>query len=224
MSTARMRRCPRLVRRPAGALRQPDRSARQLPHRDPRRCLRGARRPVQGAHHQHLRQLPAYRLPRSRSGGEGDPGTTRGLQQPARRVPADHAAGRTCGGGPGRGTGVRPRRRPARPGRRRRRTSNRISTPLLQLVMQRVWDTERAEGSAELRLSTLQQLHGVKMIVDVHLDKALKSPEQSRTRDSHRQFDHLVTLPGARSRNRFPIWPSGRAIPKIRLTGTDEAR
>jgi hypothetical protein len=52
---------------------------------------------------------------------------------------------------------------------------DRIATPLLQLVMQRVWDTERAEGSAELRLSTLQRLRGVRMIVDDHLGKALGS-------------------------------------------------
>ena len=56
----------RAVRRRAGPLRQPDRPARQLPDRDPRGRLRRPRRPVQGAHHQRLRQLPAHRLPRSR--------------------------------------------------------------------------------------------------------------------------------------------------------------
>ena len=76
--------------------------------------------------------------------------------------------------------------------------SNRISTPLLQLVMQRVWDTERAQGSRELRLSTLQQLHGVKMIVDVHLDKALKSLTRAERQTAIDTFDHLVTASGGK--------------------------
>ena len=48
----------------------------------------------------------------------------------------------------------------------------RISTPLLQLVMETIWQRERTEGSHELRLSTLQDLHGVKMIVDTHREGA----------------------------------------------------
>ena len=37
----------------------------------------------------------------------------------------------------------------------------RVATPLLQLVMETLWEQERAEGSHELRLSTLQDLRGV---------------------------------------------------------------
>ena len=73
-----------------------------------------------------------------------------------------------------------------------------IATPLLQLVMQRVWDTERAEGSAELRLSTLQRLHGVRTIVDAHLGKALDSLGNAERQTAIDMFDHLVTPSGGK--------------------------
>lgn len=75
---------------------------------------------------------------------------------------------------------------------------DRIATPLLQLVMQRVWDSERAEGSAELRLSTLQRLRGVKMIVDDHLGKALGSLSGAEREAAIDMFDHLVTPSGGK--------------------------
>ena len=75
---------------------------------------------------------------------------------------------------------------------------DRIATPLLQLVMQRVWDTERAEGSAELRLSTLQQLRGVRMIVDDHLGKALGALSGAEREAAIDMFDHLVTPSGGK--------------------------
>lgn len=51
--------------------------------------------------------------------------------------------------------------------------SVRIATPLLQLVMERVWNAERADGSHQLRLATLEKLRGVRMIAESHLEKAL---------------------------------------------------
>ena len=75
---------------------------------------------------------------------------------------------------------------------------DRIATPLLQLVMQRVWDTERAEGSADLRLSTLQRLHGVRMIVDDHLGKALGALNGGEREAAIDMFDHLVTPSGGK--------------------------
>jgi WD40 repeat protein len=75
---------------------------------------------------------------------------------------------------------------------------DRIATPLLQLVMQRVWDTERAEGSAELRLSTLTRLRGVRMIVDDHLGKALGSLNGAEREAAIDMFDHLVTPSGGK--------------------------
>ena len=75
---------------------------------------------------------------------------------------------------------------------------DRIATPLLQLVMQRVWDTERAEGSQQLRLSTLQQLHGVRTIVDGHLGKALGALSTAERQTAIDMFDHLVTPSGGK--------------------------
>lgn len=75
---------------------------------------------------------------------------------------------------------------------------DRIATPLLQLVMDRVWNQERAEGSRELRLATLQGLHGVRMIAETHLSGALNSlaaPERQIALDV---FDHLVTPSGTK--------------------------
>jgi WD40 repeat protein len=76
--------------------------------------------------------------------------------------------------------------------------SDRIATPLLQLVMEKVWDTEREEGSHELRRSTLQKLHGVGMIVDAHLEKALDSLSSAERQTAIDVFDHLVTPSGGK--------------------------
>jgi WD40 repeat protein len=73
-----------------------------------------------------------------------------------------------------------------------------IATPLLQLVMQRVWDTERAEGSRQLRLSTLHQLHGVRTIVDGHLGQALGALSTAERQTAIDMFDHLVTPSGGK--------------------------
>jgi WD40 repeat protein len=69
----------------------------------------------------------------------------------------------------------------------------RVSTPLLQLVMERIWDTECAEGSHELRLSTLHQLRGLRMIADTHLTNALDSLGDRERQIAVDMFDHLVT-------------------------------
>ncbi len=75
---------------------------------------------------------------------------------------------------------------------------DRIATPLLQLVMERVWDQERTEGSRELRLATLQKLRGVRMIVDAHLGKALSSLSSDERQTAIDMFDHLVTPSGGK--------------------------
>jgi WD40 repeat protein len=74
----------------------------------------------------------------------------------------------------------------------------RIATPLLQLVMERVWNAERADGSRELRLATLQNLRGVRMIVDAHLGKALDSLTHAERQTAIDMFDHLVTPSGGK--------------------------
>ena len=91
----------------------------------------------------------------------------------------------------------------------------RVSTPLLQLVMETIWQRERAEGSHELRLSTLQELHGVRMIVDTHLEKALSGLGSHERRTAVDLFDHLVTPSGGKI---------AESVPDLaKRTGRDEA-
>ena len=80
----------------------------------------------------------------------------------------------------------------------------RVATPLLQLVMETVWERERAEGSHELRLSTLQNLRGVRMIVDAHLGKALSSLSGSERQTAIDMFDELVTPSGGKIAESVP--------------------
>ena len=80
----------------------------------------------------------------------------------------------------------------------------RVSTPLLQLVMQTIWQQERTEGSHELRLSTLQNLRGVRMIVDTHLEKALSDLGNDERQTAIDVFDHLVTPSGGKIAESVP--------------------
>jgi WD40 repeat protein len=80
---------------------------------------------------------------------------------------------------------------------------DRVATPL-QLAMETVWERERAQGSRELRLSTLQDLHGVKMIVDDHLWKALGALGSGERRAAIDIFDHLVTPSGGKIAETVP--------------------
>jgi WD40 repeat protein len=81
---------------------------------------------------------------------------------------------------------------------------DRVATPLLQLVMETVWERERAEGSHELRLSTLQDLRGVRMIVDAHLGKALSALGRGERQTALDMFDHLVTPSGGKIAESVP--------------------
>jgi WD40 repeat protein len=80
----------------------------------------------------------------------------------------------------------------------------RVSTPLLQLVMETIWQRERAEGSHELRLSTLQNLRGVQMIADTHLEKALSDMGSGERRTAVDLFDHIVTPSGGKIAESVP--------------------
>jgi WD40 repeat protein len=82
--------------------------------------------------------------------------------------------------------------------------TGRVATPLLQLVMERVWERERTQGSRELRHSTLQSLEGVGKIVDTHLWKALRSLGSGERRTAIDMFDHLVTPSGGKIAESVP--------------------
>ena len=74
----------------------------------------------------------------------------------------------------------------------------RIEAPYLQLVMQRLWEEERANGSDVLRAETLERLGGAQHIVEEHLEGAMAvlTPEQKDV--AARIFNHLVTPSGTK--------------------------
>lgn len=80
----------------------------------------------------------------------------------------------------------------------------RVATPLLQLVMETIWQRERAEGSRELRLSTLQNLQGVGKILDTHLAKALDGLGGHERQAAIDAFDYLVTPSGGKLAESVP--------------------
>jgi WD40 repeat protein len=73
-----------------------------------------------------------------------------------------------------------------------------VEAPYLQLVMQRLWEVERTEGSRTLRLATLERLGGPARIVEDHLRRALAllTPEQQEIASA--VFNHLVTPSGTK--------------------------
>ena len=73
-----------------------------------------------------------------------------------------------------------------------------IETPYLQLVMQRVWDEERAVGSRVLRLETFERLGGARQIVAEHLERAIAALSAGERDVAARVFNHLVTPSGTK--------------------------
>jgi WD40 repeat protein len=76
--------------------------------------------------------------------------------------------------------------------------SDRVETPYLQLVMQRLWEVEREGGSRTLRLETLERLGGAARIVEDHLERALATLSSAERDLAARIFHHLVTPSGAK--------------------------
>jgi WD40 repeat protein len=79
-----------------------------------------------------------------------------------------------------------------------RRSGGEIAAPYLQLVMQRLWETEAASGSRTLRRATLEELGGAQTIVGTHVDRALGDlPEEDREAAVD-IFHYLVTPSGGK--------------------------
>ena len=72
-----------------------------------------------------------------------------------------------------------------------------IATPYLQLVMMRLWDRERSNGSRILRLATLEEeLGGAQVIVGSHVDHALNTLTDAQRDVAADLFRYLVTPSG----------------------------
>jgi WD40 repeat protein len=80
-----------------------------------------------------------------------------------------------------------------------RMTGDEIETPFLQLVMTRLWECERAQGSPVLRRTTLDdELGGAEAIVRNHVGRALAGLDGSQLETATDIFGDLVTPSGAK--------------------------
>jgi WD40 repeat protein len=68
-----------------------------------------------------------------------------------------------------------------------------IEAPYLQLVMERLWDEERAAGSPMLRLETLRRLGGAEAIVRDQLERALADLDPAEEELAAGALKYLVT-------------------------------
>jgi WD40 repeat protein len=73
-----------------------------------------------------------------------------------------------------------------------------VEAPYLQLVLQRLWDEERASGSDRLRERTFERLGGAQHIVEEHLQGALEDLTLEQKDVAGRLFNHLVTPSGTK--------------------------
>jgi len=75
---------------------------------------------------------------------------------------------------------------------------DRIEAPYLQLVLERLWHAEAAEGSRLLRLATLERLGGAARIVEHHLDRAMAALSADERDAAAAMYNHLVTPSGTK--------------------------
>jgi WD40 repeat protein len=110
-----------------------------------------------------------------------------------------------------------------------------IEAPYLQLVMQRLWDVERSNGSVTLRAATLQGLGGAAQVVADHLERAIEALTPEQRDIAARLFDHLVTPSGTKiaheasdlaqfaGSNEEQVADVVRVLSEHRILRTDEA-
>jgi WD40 repeat protein len=116
------------------------------------------------------------------------------------------------------GTGrIEPSLTPHGTGKRARATSERVETPYLQLVLQRVWDVERERGSSTLRASTYRELGGAQRIVLDHLQRALDALTPSQQDAAASVFGHLVTPSGTKIAHDISDLASYSSVPEVEL-------
>jgi WD40 repeat protein len=78
----------------------------------------------------------------------------------------------------------------------------RVESPYLQLVMQRLWDDAERGALGRLTLDALDRLGGAQWIVEDHLQDALVPLSPVEQDGAARMFDHLVTPSGTKIAHR----------------------
>ena len=73
-----------------------------------------------------------------------------------------------------------------------------IETPILQVVLTRLWDEEKKHGSRQLRLATLKNLGGAPKILRTHLDRTMGQLRWRERRIAADIFGYLVTPSGGK--------------------------
>lgn len=71
----------------------------------------------------------------------------------------------------------------------------RIETPFLQMVLMRLWDEDRKEGSKLLRLDTYNRLGKAENIVRTHLDDVMEMDKLKAHRDTAASVFHFLVTP-----------------------------
>lgn len=74
----------------------------------------------------------------------------------------------------------------------------RIETPYLQIVLTRLWRTEREATSAALRLATFRELGAARRIVRSHLEEVIGTLSEAEQDVARRAFIHLITPTGSK--------------------------
>ena len=80
----------------------------------------------------------------------------------------------------------------------------RIESPLLQLVMTRLWNEEMNGGSRKLRLPTLQKLGGAAGVVQTHLEDSMRKLTDEEKNVAAHVFHYLVTPSGTKIAQTMP--------------------
>jgi WD40 repeat protein len=73
-----------------------------------------------------------------------------------------------------------------------------IEAPYLQLVLERLWETELSRGSRRLVAETLDELGGASHIVEQHLERAMAGLSPGQQDAAAAMYDHLVTPSGTK--------------------------
>ncbi|HEY0320939.1 MAG TPA: hypothetical protein VGC66_08315 [Pyrinomonadaceae bacterium] len=108
--------------------------------------------------------------------------------------------------------------------------AERIETPFLQMVLMRLWNEERAEGSNVLRLSTLKKLGGAERIIRTHLDKVMENLSDAEQDVAAQLFRFLVTPSGSKIAHTtedlisYAEMPAASVEPVLKLLSSPDVR
>ena len=98
-----------------------------------------------------------------------------------------------------------------------------IEAPYLQLVMERLWEVEREQGSTTLRATTLEQLGGAAQIVAAHLERAMDALSPKQQAIASELLRQLVTPSGAKIAHAASDLAGYASVPEAEAVGVLEA-